>query len=141
MTVTAKVQPLCHWCGKPLAKASERKYLVTNPEAMKYQPDSKLLVERLPQTKAEAQKLFNRTVISVKRCHYYSSVEKIEDIGIDEVNLWDGESYKACWDYFCTNTCAAKMGRAAVRDRDLCGPNYNEARRSQAANKETKTNA
>lgn len=120
-------QPFCRWCGKPIPKRTAWKILETNPENMKYIPDSKVLVERLPQTKTEAQALFNERVLSVKRHKFYEYAnDSTVDKGIDQVTLWDGETYVD--KYFCSRTtCAVSMGYSAAVEHSFGTKAYRDA--------------
>lgn len=125
-----KLPPLCRYCGKEIAKRAWWTYLVTDPKAMEYSADRKKLVQVLPQTRTEAQKLFNEQIIAVKRDKRYLDGFDGEptDMGIDQVSLWDGESYVD--EFFCTGTHAQKFAYVMAR-ADHCTKAYVAAVKKQ----------
>jgi hypothetical protein len=128
--LTSATQPFCRWCGKPLKKAARDVHILpmdtgATDAAMRATEYSRYIKTGTPpKTRVECQALTNLHVVSVSRSRGGKTISRFGE--------WDGESYEASWDYFCTSTCAAALGRAAVRDRDICGPAYNKAV-SQAA--------
>lgn len=108
--------PLCRYCGKPIAKSTTHEYLVA-PENSRFSAASTLgrRVDKLPQTKAEAQLLFNQQIVSVSRCRITVNFDTDEkaDVGIDEVRLWDGKSYVD--QFFCNGDHARRFGYAFAR--------------------------
>lgn len=118
--IKSKTQPFCRWCGKPLRKFVRTVY-IEKPDSvigeMTTGYSRVIKTDTPPTTKAECQKLTNQRVVSAKLRH----------TAYPQFGEWDGESYEAVWDFFHSNECAAALGRAAVRDRDLCGPAYNKA--------------
>jgi hypothetical protein len=85
------IQPNCLQCGKPIPKKTEwQEYRHTD--------------ENAPRSKAEAQRLFNATVVGLR---YWPSGRACS------VFTWDGESYQD--EYFCAKQCAERFGRRAAR--------------------------
>jgi hypothetical protein len=125
--IKSKTQPFCRWCGRKLRKATEDINLKTSDGVGSFSNRNVVIVDPLPQTVAECVKHTNKTIVGVRRCKTYDSKNDCyTDRGIDRILTWDGDSYQSNWGYFCTNDCAAALGRAAV-GRDLCGPDYNKA--------------
>jgi hypothetical protein len=114
-----KLPPLCRYCGKPVPKYTTAKWLELNPESMKYMVGSKVLVEQLPKTKAEAQKLFNEEVVSVQRKKEYDwgGPGHGKDLGIGRVTLWDGEAYMD--EFFCNGDHARRFAYVMARDGQM----------------------
>lgn len=87
--------PRCHYCGKPLQRATESHYK---------QHINGFKGEYRSKREVEAARLTNEKITSVR---------KGNDGIVWMYNTWDGESYYD--DMFCTQTCGYLMGRAAVR--------------------------
>jgi hypothetical protein len=89
----------------------------------KLHPPKHVVADPLPQTKAEAQKLTNLKVISVRRCSE----------GIDMVGVWDGESYVD--EFFCNGKHALNYAYGMVQSQHntLSFPAYREAVAKQKA--------
>lgn len=66
--------------------------------------------ENRPRTKAECAKFSNHPVVSVRRGGIGMGNERI-----GAFSVWDGESYQANYNYFCTIQCAAAFGRAMAK--------------------------
>lgn len=128
--VKSATQPLCHWCGKPLRKWTH---------------DHDVPKELTIRTKAEAQKLTNQTVVSLK---YWETPPEQDYDGLrftPEEKLakgrhvyryatWDGESYRAVCGFFCSNNCAMDLGNAATQPpHNVVGKAYNDALRKRRA--------
>jgi hypothetical protein len=132
--LTSPTQPFCRWCGKPLRKFTRTVWIEKadsgRTEAGRAASDWSRYVftDTPPTTKAECQALTNLRVISV---HYTALYQDGEQVGraLRSFGEWDGESYLTVYDYFCSNPCAAELGRTVVRDRGLCGADYNKALR------------
>lgn len=109
-------QPYCRLCGKPLKKQTETHYFGAASQGMSFgtsHPED-------PQTRAEAQRYINQRIVSSRR-GYRGMV----------VTAWDGETYRAEEEYFCTLRCAASYGRFAVVNRpDLQTQKYADALRA-----------
>jgi hypothetical protein len=106
----------CLNCGKPIEKATQTVYLRKSSPHDGVIKDGATVVERFPQTKAEAQRMTNETIISVARERLYDSdTETWSDGGIRRFATWDGKSYSPRYRYFCTNHCAGEFGRLAAQ--------------------------
>lgn len=114
-------QPLCRYCGKPIAKRTERFWITTRTDTV-HRGD--IVVEALPRTVAEAQRLTNNRIVSVQR-----TLNKRE---IDSFTTWDGETY-IDW-AFCNGDHARLFGYAAARAGNAMKA-YNEAVEAQAQRK------
>lgn len=105
MRVVHPQQPLCRCCGTKLKRSTEihlfgipagtapstwGSYGTPHPET--------------PSTRAEAQRYVNQRIVSSKKDYR----------GKLAVTTWDGETYRAVQEFFCTLRCAADYGRFAV---------------------------
>lgn len=121
-------RPRCGYCHKPLRLWT--KYLFfrlqeltehelrenANPNAWgRY-----VKVAKLPQTKAEAQRHSNQTVVSIRRlkkgeASYWkgSAVHDQHGGGIERASTWDGVHFHD--GMFCSGPCSDKFARAAYR--------------------------
>jgi len=98
-----RIAPTCLVCGKAIAKDTRWRWLKTDP---KYVHGDDILVEKLPRTKEECQRLVNETVLAVRRSHDGKSITRF--------STWDGVSYQS--DYFCTGADAIRYAyKVAVR--------------------------
>jgi hypothetical protein len=101
---------------------------------MKCMTESGVLCEKLPQTKAEAQKLFNEEVVSVQRAKKYDyKTDSRADVGIDRVTIWDRETYVD--EFFCNGDHAKRFGYAAARAGQVMKA-YQDARDKQEEDSE-----
>lgn len=133
MAFKSKTRPLCRYCGKGIAKRTTWKWLVTKQDVALM--DNHFVCEKLPQTKAEAQKLFNEQVTAVKRRkHTDWETDEVTDLGIDQVTLWDGESWVD--EFFCNGDHAKCFAYLLARE-GRCTNSYNAALRKQIAERAT----
>lgn len=137
MKITAKEQPLCRWCGKPLRKASRTVHVEraanegkTHKAASNY--SRAIFTDSPPTNKAECQKLTNQQVISVSYTPLYEDGEKIGR-KLSSFGEWDGESYIGLGGFFCTSDCAMELGISAARHHNLAGTDYNKAMKKRQA--------
>lgn len=93
--------PLCKVCGKPIPKVGvSHEFGRNRPVSWGVGHPEK------PKTLAEAQRLVNGQIISIKKSWRSDGPQWIES-----ANVWDGESY--AWDgHFHAQSCAAQFGRA-----------------------------
>lgn len=97
--------PLCRYCGKPIPKVTHCVWFgATTERRDRY---STHLAAPEPATKAEAQRLVNQRIVSVRRNSYGAGNGLI-----NQVTTWDGESYRD--QHFCNQAHAADFGRAAA---------------------------
>jgi hypothetical protein len=103
VTFKSDKRPHCRFCGKPIAKHTTTVYFGrSGPDS----PWSRYVPDHKPETKAEAQRLLNETVVSVKR---YGGAE------IDCVGIWDGESWRD--EFFCNGDHARRFAYACAEMR------------------------
>lgn len=125
-----KTPPLCRYCGGPIRKDTKSIHFrvpTTDTNFSGY-----VEVEALPQTKAEAQKLTNARVMSVRRtCRLDYVTDKAIDIGINRITTWDGESYVD--EFFCNGDHARRFAYASAR-AGHCTKAYTEATRKKDRN-------
>lgn len=74
-----------------------------------------------PMTRAEAQRLVNQEIVSIRRSRHGF---------IDHITTWDGETYRDR--YFCTNRCAMALGYAAANSGQATKA-YNDAIRTKTS--------
>ena len=123
--------PLCRFCGKPIAKRTERRWFTTDPASMIFGRETKILVEKLPATKEEAQCYFNAAeVVSIQRAHRWNEDEVQVDAGIASVTIWDRSSYVD--QFFCTGEHAQRFGYVCARE-GRCTSSYNKATKAREA--------
>jgi hypothetical protein len=112
---TKSDKPLyCRTCGKPIRKWTVTVYVRKEPS--KYDHEAAWIRhayvgDNWPKSKADCQKLTNQQILSVS----YTPITKDGDVigqRLSHFGEWDGESYID--QYFCSNTCAQNMGRAAA---------------------------
>lgn len=102
------MNPLCRCCGKPIRKRTAVVFI--KAEQSEYDKPTKFWRYAytnggpLPTTKAEAQRLVNEQVVSVRRSHEGST--------ISAVHVWDGVTYESR--FFCTGNCAKDFGYLAA---------------------------
>lgn len=96
-------RPLCRNCGRPIAKKTTEVAFGLDKPGHAYQSARP---ER-PTSRAEAQRLVNGLIVSVRKGYGDRRDE------IAAANVWDGETYVD--EAFDTETCAAAFGRAMAR--------------------------
>jgi hypothetical protein len=112
MTYKSTTQPLCRYCGRAIAKRTTTRRF--RPAAARpagstiYEKD---MIDAAPASKAEAQKHFNQQVVSVRWERGHRS-EKLGYEYVDQVGLWDGESYDNA--FFCSNAHAIAFAYACA---------------------------
>lgn len=89
-----KKSPRCPCCNKPIPKRTEWRCAPREPD--RYFP-----------VKGWS---YQGNLIVVSRS--YAKVDGEKRLGA--VSVWDGETYRPKYKYFCSNICAAKYGRRAV---------------------------
>lgn len=108
--------PLCRSCGKPIAKATHLHWFGESSARTNWSTSH----PELPKDKAEAQRLTNRQIISVR--YWTLGGEK----SVRQATTWDGESYRDA--FFCKNECAQRFGYAALAMNPNLGMDaYHEA--------------
>lgn len=153
MKFKSKTQPLCRYCGKPIAKHTETvsvhekqpKTTYEEPEVVqvdgKWERTGKTVTRNYAmgrylvgsfQTKAQVQRLLNETIVSVQYNRPMRDGEPTGHKYIDKVTVWDGESYAD--EFYCTGEHAKAMGYAAARAGKATA-DYNEALLKQRAKK------
>lgn len=119
MATTSPTQPLCRYCGKAIAKRTTTVQFGSTAEAAARNSSYWRYRVETPTTKAEAQKLLNETVVSVKR-------HGNGDLWM--VGVWDGESYVD--GFFHNGKCAKRFAYLMARE-GRCTAAYNEAMRAR----------
>jgi hypothetical protein len=113
MRFKSPTQPLCRYCGKKIPK-----YTTTTYFGSIGRPSIGGRLPHFPHDKAEAQKLVNEKIVSVRYSRYtpsqYVSLpSEPEHDYINWVGTWDGETY---WDeFFCRQPCAVNFAYTCVR--------------------------
>lgn len=108
MTYKSDVQPLCRYCGKPIAKRVDTIYFGRKTHG---RPE-------FPATLDEARRLVNGKVVSCRwmrmkdRFGYKAQGEPDHDY-VAWVGVWDGESYED--EYFCTQVDARRLAYLYAR--------------------------
>lgn len=101
--------PTCAWCSKPIRKHATTVYIEREPAP--YHRNSTWARYHYcgdgprPHNMAECKLLTNQTVLSIMRTI---------DGHVASFNEWDGKTYAPLCGFFCTNTCAQELGRAAA---------------------------
>lgn len=108
-------RPLCRYCGKPIAKRTTTvRFVETQEQADR---DNKVgwtwtrSVVGSPSTKAEAQRLVNEEIVSVKRGAIRGGGLKADLIA--SVGVWDGTSYAD--QFFCNGAHAQGFAYAVLQ--------------------------
>lgn len=143
MSFKSPTQPFCRYCGVPLKKRTETLYF--GCAAIEVERFGDTHRSERPTTRAEAQRLANMQIVSIR----YSTTAS-ENAGIDtkvvmgreigsgrmmtrsiavpryirRVTVWDGESYED--EFFCSNDHAQRFAYAAAR-AGMAMPAYNQA--------------
>lgn len=140
-----RLRPLCRYCGQPIPK---RTSYVTFGVAPYEEEKGRGRVDR-PATKADAQRLVNGEITSVR----WSEVARVDDEGppptfgfaqgtqytrqvdvpryISQATYWDGESFVD--PYFCKGLCAQRYGYFAMKHPGFDTQAYAQACADQAA--------
>lgn len=123
-------RPHCRYCGKAIAKRTTAvRFVVELKGHMKGDQFTRYVVGR-PTTKAEAQKLVNEEIVSVKRGADPWNMAGGEYVS--EAGLWDGESYVD--KYFCNGAHAKDFAYMVARDRPtIATADYFEAMKKEDA--------
>jgi hypothetical protein len=118
MTFKSTTQPLCRFCGKPIAKHTRRVWIETNPEIGKgpaTEWSRHVHVEKgsEPKNRADCQQLTNHQVVSLSYTERYDDrLEKSVRSHVRSFSEWDGESYSD--PYFCNGDHARRFAYAVV---------------------------
>jgi len=99
MTYKSTLQPLCRYCGKPIAKETRGAWfgrLTANHSSGDYR--------QKPRSMEEAAKLVGKQVVSVRWD---------DDGTLFSATTWDGETYVD--EFFCSNQHARYMGAKAAK--------------------------
>jgi len=121
--------PRCRWCGRPLRKRTRKTNVhVRRPDFTRTLSNGQfwrdIEVDEPLRTIEDAQRVTDRPIVHVKM---FAELDGSKSIAW--IHDWDGTSYETRYDFFCTNNCAAQMGRSAARDHNLIGPGYGKARK------------
>jgi hypothetical protein len=124
--------PLCKVCGKPIPKTTTTHNFGCRVASRRY--ESVIDHTEKPATRAEAQRLVNGEIISIRRQGYQpSSPDEIPRGGITSAHVWDGESY-AWGGHFHAQGCAAQFGLGMAKQfPDHATPAHREAVAAQKA--------
>jgi len=123
-------QPYCRYCGKKIAKWTITIYFVETLSDYQQRENAKeghwtRYVVGKPTSKAEAQKLVNEQIISVKHTSD-PWAHKPEDVYVAQAGAWDGERYKD--EFFCSDRHAVRFAYAVLNAQPTMGmPAYHEA--------------
>ncbi len=114
MNFKSKTQPLCRFCGKRIAKATDK--VTFGAACSRYK-------ELKPKTRAEVQRVVNGEIVSFKWAmttpadydgsHSYRHEHLTVRDYIEQISVWDGESYVD--QFFCNGDHARRFGYAAAR--------------------------
>lgn len=112
----AKHPPLCRYCGKPIPKRTTTVHFEKTQQDVDKHPMMKWwrYVVGQPTNKAEAQRLVNEPIVSIRR--HYADPNLIASVGI-----WDGESYVD--PFFCNGQHAKDFAYVIARDKPGLGTN------------------
>lgn len=110
-------QPHCRYCGAKLRKATTTIFFVEklsdfhNRENARENYSTRYVVGH-PTTKAEAQRLLNQPIVSVRHTSD-PWAHKPEDVYVAQVSTWDGESYAD--EFFCNGKHAQAFAYVMAR--------------------------
>lgn len=106
MSHKSPTQPHCRMCDKAIPKKTESHFLRLRDSNAN--PQFYTVVDALPKTQAECQKLTNHKVVSVRYSAVYDDVSR-EVVGreMSSFNTWDGESYVD--EHFCNGNCCRRF--------------------------------
>jgi hypothetical protein len=126
-------QPLCRYCAGKIAKRTTTvRFVVERKSHMRDDQFTSYVIGH-PMTKAEAQRLVNQTVVSVR--HDANPWGDMTDKYVTQASVWDGESYVD--PYFCNGACRSAFAVMVCRDRpDIASKSYFEAKAKAKAEKE-----
>lgn len=125
------IRPHCRYCGKPIAKRTTNVRFVDELKSHMKGDQFTSYVVGMPQTKAEAQRLVNQQIVSVKRSGNPWGRDPQAEY-ITEAGVWDGESYVD--PYFCNGAHAKDFAYMVARDRPtIATKDYFEAIRKETA--------
>ena len=120
--IKAKPAPLCRYCGKPLDRHVEWVHLV----------------DETPRIPRQTRYVVGRAK-SMSDCRRYAeskskviSVTKHRDGHVIKFSEWDGVSYEAVMDFFCTQKCAMMLAWSAVAHHGVTGARFQEETLNQA---------
>lgn len=105
-------QPHCRYCGKAIRKRTHTVYFVKDEEEKARHTGFATFYSYVigqPTSKAEAQRLVNAAVVSVRKQGYGPAAGVL----ITQVGTWDGETYED--QFFCTGTHAQDFAYAVLR--------------------------
>lgn len=105
----------CRYCGRPCKKKSLSHWF---GEVRRQSDYERFHIER-PRSRAEAQRLVNGEIIQTRWA------EDAEGRYIERIQVWDGESYMD--PFFCTDSCAAAMGRSVAKHHGFVTQSYTDA--------------
>lgn len=116
MAFKFQTQPLCRYCGRPIAKYTER--FRFGPDHRSIGDDARTDIK--PRSKVEAQRHINGQIVSVhwtmkRKSNDWRDVDydEQERAYISAVTAWDGESYVD--PFFCNGDHAKRFAYAAAR--------------------------
>lgn len=109
-------QPYCRYCGKPIGKRTHLIYFVR--ERLSHMKDSTwcAYIVGTPTTKAEAQRLVNQKIVSVRRG---KDPYNPGSTAVSQVTVWDGESYAS--PFFCTDRHAVAFAYGVLNSETYSG--------------------
>lgn len=125
MVYKSATQPLCRYCGKPIAKYTTSAYFGVGPVSS--------TIREFPRDKAEAQRFVNGRIIAVK--YWRGGDNFVRATGfpdhdfVSAASLWDGESYVD--EFFCTQNDARRFAYLFAREGKVTTA-YNKAAMKQA---------
>lgn len=123
-------QPYCRYCGIKIAKATKTVFFIDEGDYLHDSNWSSSVVAR-PASKAEAARLVNQQIVSVKYGRTLKNEQGysyVEPKLIHSVGTWDGENYRDA--YFCSDRHAVRFAYAALNAQPEMGmAAYHEALR------------
>lgn len=125
MTYKSDTQPRCRYCGKPIRKETHTYWFGQGGNAG-HSSDFITYRAEKPMSKAEAQRLVNQQIVSVRREKYPAPGE---ETFVSQVTTWDGESYAD--EFFCSGEHARYFAYAVLRApayENLAMPDYHTAK-------------
>jgi hypothetical protein len=117
--IKSKTRPLCGCCGKPIQKLTVMHWVTKkNPSVTRAPSATDHIVDQLPETREDCQRLVGDTVVTLRRT---------VNGAISRFGTWDGESWDTRYRYFCSNSCAADYGQLAFEKTTLRTKAWSEA--------------